>query len=331
MTGIEASTSPPPLPRWFGPRANPDDPAVSALIDHVARGAARADIGGGFNLNVRIDAEPPVVLRVHRPWVRRGRVAGLRRLRERLQRTQVRVARPIRSSGRDLMRVADRWAELEEFIGHVQPRAGEDSDVRLFEELGRLHTALNAVWEPGPPEPLDDHRTFGQLRYSVGFTRRRLGPRSEPVVHRMRQLSGELSQLRQEVELPCTPIHGDYKLGNTGELSDGTWATFDLDFARVRERLYDVAASLHHVAQGGEVVEPRRLLDAYEHTAPEPLTPGEHRWLPGALALIPLHWGATAGLVGDGIREAESAMTAAEVWWSRRTELWSSSGLPTWR
>ena len=99
-----------PLPRWFGPRASPDDPAVAALIARVARGAGWADIGGEFNLNVRIDAEPPVVLRVHRPWVRRGRVAGLRRLRERLQRTHVRVARPLRMSGCDLLRVADRWA-----------------------------------------------------------------------------------------------------------------------------------------------------------------------------------------------------------------------------
>jgi Ser/Thr protein kinase RdoA (MazF antagonist) len=335
MTGVEASTSPPALPRWFGPRASPDDPAVSALIARVARGAGWADIGGGFNLNLRIDAEPPVVLRVHRPWVRRARVAGLRRLRERLQRTQVRVARPIPIPGYDLLRVADRWAELEEFIDHVEPRADEDSYVRLFEELGRVHTALKAVWEPSPPEPLDDHRTFGQLRYSVRFTRRRLGPRSEPVVQRMRQLTGELSKLRKEVELPCAPIHGDYKLGNAGELSDGSWATFDLDFARVRERLYDIAASLHHVAQGGlgretatdpelstlELLESRRLLDAYESTAPEPLTRDEHRWLPGALALVPLHWAATAGLVGDDIHEAEIAMTAAEAWWSRRAEL----------
>ena len=321
MTGIEASAFPPPLPRWFGPRASTDARAVSALIDRVAGGAGWADIGGEFNLNVRIDAEPLVVLRVHRPWVRRGRVAGLRRLRERLQRTQVRVAQPIRISGRDLLRVADRWAEIEEFIDHVQPRADEDSYVRLFEELGRLHTALKAAWEPSPPEPLDDHRTFGQLRYSVGFTRRRLGNRSDPVVHRMRHLTDELFKLRGEVELPCTPIHGDYKLDNAGELSDGSWATFDLDFARVRERLYDIAASMHHVAQGGASLEPKQLLDAYEGTAPEPLTRDEHRWLPGALALVPLHWAATAGLVGDGIREAESAMSAAEGWWSRRAEL----------
>src|SRR6188472_4505832 len=203
VTGVEASTSPPALPRWFGPRASPDDPAVSALIARVARGAGWADIGGAFNLNVRIDAEPPVVLRVHRPWPRRGRVAGVRRLRERLQRTQVRVARPMPISGRDLLRVADRWAEIEEFVDHVQPPAGEASSVRLFEELGRLHTALTAVWEPSPPEPLDDHRTFAQLRYSVGFTHRRLGPGSDSVVDRMRRLTGELAKLRNEVELPC--------------------------------------------------------------------------------------------------------------------------------
>jgi len=309
------------LPRWFGPRASPDDPAVSALIDRVACGAGWADIGGAFNLNVRIDADPPVLLRVHRPWVRRGRVAGLRRLRERLRPTPVRVARPITVSGRDVVRVADRWAELEEFIVHVRPRAGEDSHLRLFDELGRLHTALEAVWEPGPPDPLDDHRTFGQLRHSIGFTRRRLGPGSEPVVHRMRRLAAELSELRHRVELPCAPIHGDFKLGNTGALADGTWVTFDLDFARVRERLYDVAASVHHVARSGEPVEPRRLLDAFERSAPSPLTADEHRWLPGALALVPLHHAATAGLVGDGIREAEDATTAAEAWWSRRDEL----------
>jgi Ser/Thr protein kinase RdoA (MazF antagonist) len=219
--------------------------------------------------------------------------------------------------------VGDRWAEIEEFIDHVRPAENRASQVRLFEELGCVHTALNEVWEPGPPAPLDDHKTFGQLLYSVGFTRRRLGPRSERVVLRMRRLTAELSKLRKEVELPYAPIHGDFKLENVGRLPNGSWATFDLDFARVRERVYDVAGSMHHVAPNGDFPEPRRLLDAYEHTAPEPLTSDESRWLPGALALIPLHWAATAGLVGDGIQEAEGAMEAAEAWWSRRSEFWS--------
>jgi hypothetical protein len=76
MTGVDASTSP-CLAALVGLRASPNDPAASALIDRVARGTGWADVGGEFNLNLRMDAEPPVVLRVHRPWVRRGRVAGL--------------------------------------------------------------------------------------------------------------------------------------------------------------------------------------------------------------------------------------------------------------
>lgn len=114
----------PPLPRWFGPRAGADDPAVAALIDRVAAGDVWTDLGGAFNLNVRIDAAPPVVLRVHRPWVRRRRVAGLRRLRERLRHTPVRVAHPTtRVSGRDLVRVADRWAETSMSAAHRALRA----------------------------------------------------------------------------------------------------------------------------------------------------------------------------------------------------------------
>src|SRR5258708_37010140 len=115
------------------------------MIAGVARGAGWADIGGGFNLNLRIDAEPPVVLRVHRPWVRRGRVAGLRRLRARLQRTQGRVARPIAISGCDLLRASGRWAALDDIIDHVQPRADEDSYAPLFEEIGRVHSALQTA------------------------------------------------------------------------------------------------------------------------------------------------------------------------------------------
>src|SRR5256885_12186914 len=79
MTGIEASTSPPALPRWFGPRASPDDPAVSALIDRVARGAGWADICGVVDLETRMtDApadsprvDPPPVAPLHH-WGRAG-------------------------------------------------------------------------------------------------------------------------------------------------------------------------------------------------------------------------------------------------------------------
>jgi hypothetical protein len=59
------------------------------------------------------------------------------------------------------------------------------------------------------------------------------------------------------------------------------------------------------------------------------VTPGERRFLPGQITLIPLHWVATAGLMDErigvsgavGVSEAERAMDAAEAWWARREEL----------
>jgi hypothetical protein len=69
------STTATPLPSWFGPRASTDDPAVAALLDQVAPARTWQDIGGDFNLNIRLDGAATLVLRVHRPWATRGRVA----------------------------------------------------------------------------------------------------------------------------------------------------------------------------------------------------------------------------------------------------------------
>jgi Ser/Thr protein kinase RdoA (MazF antagonist) len=313
-------TPPPPLPSWFGPRARADDPAVATLLDQVAPAGTWQDIGGDFNLNIRLDGVAPLVLRVHRPWATRGRVAGLRRLRERLQRAGIRVAQPVPILGRELARVGGRWAELEEFVPHLQPNPSQESYLRLFEELGRLHAVLRATWEPDLPQPLDDHRTNRQFHYWLGFTRRRLGAGAEPVVRRAKLLLDELGRARRGVELPRAPIHGDYKLGNAVLLSDGSWANLDLDFVRIRERLYDVASSLYWTSESGANVDLRELRDAYDSSAPEPVTPDERQFLAAMITQIPLHWVATAWIV-DSVPEAERAMDAAEAWWARREEL----------
>jgi hypothetical protein len=309
----------PPLPSWFGPRASTDDPAVAALLDQVAPAGTWQDIGGSFNLNIRLDGAATLVLRVHRPWATRGRVAGLRRLRERLQRAGIRLARPVPILGRELARVGDRWAELEEFVPHVQPSPSQQSYLRLFEELGRLHAGLRATWEPELPHPVDTTEPIS-WHYWLGFTRRRLGAGAEPVVRRAKLLLEELDKARRGVELPRAPIHGDYKLENAGQLSDGSWLNLDLDFVRIRERLYDVAASLYWASESGANVDLRELCDAYDGSAPEPVTPDERRFLPAMITQIPLHWVATAGIM-DSVPEAERAMDAAEAWWARREEL----------
>ena len=103
----------------------------------------------------------------------------------------------------------------------------------------------------------------------------------------------------------------------------------DLDFVRIRERLYDLAASLYWASESGGNVELRELCDAYDSSAPEPVTPDERRLLPAQITLIPLHWVATAGFMDrrlssvamEGVPEAERAMDAAEAWWARREEL----------
>ncbi len=231
--------------------------------------------------------------------------------------------------GRDLARVGGRWAELEEFVPHAQPSPSQESYLRLFEELGRLHAGLRATWEPDLPQPLDDHRTSRQLHYWLGFTRRRLGAGAEPVVRRAELLLGELGRARRGVELPRAPIHGDYTLGNAVQLPDGSWLNLDLDFVRIRERLYDVAGSLYWASESGANVDLRELCDAYDSSAPEPVTPDERRLLPAQITLIPLHWVATAGLMDErigvhgtvGLPEAERAMDGAEAWWARRGEL----------
>src|SRR5204862_242273 len=133
-------------------------------------------------------------------------------------------------------------------------------------------------------------------------------------------LLDELGRARRGVDLPRAPIHGDYKLENVGQLSDGSWLNLDLDFVRIRERLYDVAASLYWASESGADVDLRELCDAYDSSASEPMTLDERRFLPAMITQIPLHWVATAWIM-DSVPEAERAMDAAEAWWARREEL----------
>ena len=89
------------------------------------------------------------------------------------------------------------------------------------------------------------------------------------------------------------------------------------------------AGSLYWASESGANVDLRELRDAYDSSAPEPVTPDERQLLPGQITLIPLHWVASAGFMDErigvpgtaGVSEAERAMDAAEAWWARRGEL----------
>ena len=306
-------TPPPPLPSWFGPRASTDDPAVAALLDQVAPDRTWQDIGGDFNLNIRLDGAATLVLRVHRPWATRGRVAGLRRLRERLQRAGIRVARPVPILGRELAEsvAAGRNSKnLSRMCSQAQARSRTCGCSRNAAAFTR------GCAQPGSRTCPSRSTTTGpsrQLHYWLGFTRRRLGAGAEPVVRRAKLLLEELGRARRGVELPLAPIHGDYKLGNAVQLSDGSWANLDLDFVRVRERLYDVAASLYWASESGANVELRELCDAYDSSAPEPVTPDERRLLPARSPDSPALGRNGLGSQGERARGGESDRRGGRV------------------
>ena len=93
---------------------------------------------------------------------------------ERLQRTHVRVARPDSASGCDLLRVADRWLRWRS-SSITSSRADEELLVRLFEELGRLHTALRSNWSRACPNSSTTTEPSATARLDRR-TARRLGP-----------------------------------------------------------------------------------------------------------------------------------------------------------
>ena len=87
VTGFEASSSAPALPRWFGPRASPDDPAVSALIASgtPCPGTGPSSISGGWPKRRRGTFEPcspAATHRMHECDDRGHRGAGLYQIHE---------------------------------------------------------------------------------------------------------------------------------------------------------------------------------------------------------------------------------------------------------
>src|SRR5262249_23196003 len=118
---------------------------------------------------------------------------------------------------------------------------------------------------------------------------------------RAKLLLNELGKARRGVELPLAPIHGDYNLGNPVQPSAGSRLHLELDFVRIRERLYDVAGSLYFASESGASVDLRELRDAYDSSAPERVTPDERQLLPAQITPIPLHWVEAAGFMDERI------------------------------
>lgn len=331
-------------PAAIGPRAAPDGRLLAAVAAHFGLGPplASADLGGAYNLNLRVEtARGAYVVRVYRPWVTRDRLACLHRVRRALADAGLPVPRPLAAPAGDAVApYGDRLAEAERFVPHD---AGADTRGRYavaFALLGRLHDALAAAVPPETivPPRVSNYGTPPLLRYWIGRTERRLRDAApdETVAHALavcaeaRALLGPMEDWWRAVGagLPRQPIHGDYGGGNLLFADGRPAAILDFDLLGVRERVYEVAYSLYWMLVRLAGDDPpdrpdwagvREMLASYNAATARPLGAAETRSLPLVMARVPLYWVAEACWLPDPAR-AVAAMAPTVRFARRLTE-----------
>jgi homoserine kinase type II len=293
------------------------------------------DLGGSSNLNLLVaDNDARYVVRVYRPWVTAARLAAIQRARQALDQGGVPCPQPIPT------RDGARWASLDgrlvEVEGYVDHDATMDSWERLaigLPLLGRVHTALRPlrVSADGRQAPAANTVAATEaLAWTLRGTRQIRAWNPSPGESRLAEAAEELAQLVDAAEREAGPfprqlVHGDFWDNNVFFRAGRPVLVTDLDFMGERPRIDDLALTLYYTnstfaddqVADGRVRRLRRLVDAYESGLGTPLTEGERRALPLALARAPLCF---IGMVAVTDTEHEgrqlAAATMADVSWA---------------
>ena len=310
----------------IGPRA-----AISpALLDDVrdawglgtiADLAGLGDVGGTYNLNVRLQTDRgDVVMRVYRPWVRPERLAAIQALRESLWQGGTPVITPlIRPDGTTMLSWGDRLIEVEPW---VSSDGGADSWERYqaaAPQLGTLHVALRQVTLPIPFVRAPVSNVLSEATFVDWLARTQAAvDAAPPDLLRFAALHAiaEAGRLRQRIAALPRPApivhltHGDFAHDNVRYFGPVPVAVLDFDFADHRDRLTDVAYLAYWMfehlqwdvpAAARDWGQVSQLLRGFDSTADCPLTPDEIRVLPLLMATIPLNWVAEAWLMNDPV------------------------------
>jgi Ser/Thr protein kinase RdoA (MazF antagonist) len=137
--------------------------------------------------------------------------------------------------------------------------------------------------------------------------------RGDPEAREVARLVGDLARrLRRRwvpaAALPVQLVHGDVRLSNVRRTPAGETLYLDVGFLARRPRVHDLAYALAFMVWAlGRLGAPERfpwdavprLLEAYEATAPVPLTPAERRALMPYTAAVPLYCAALDGFTED--------------------------------
>lgn len=315
-----------PAPFPVGPRAT----ATPDLIE-VARGAWHlgeiteiVDLGGTYNLNLRLRTERGgVVLRVYRPWVRPDRLAFVQSVRDVLRRhgLPVQAALPTAEGSRSVMS-DHRLVEIESWWPDDGSTDSATRNVAAAGLLGRLQTALRAIACEFPlvPAPVSNALLPAVVDGWLARTSRAITgvPGSDATAQALRACRDAASIVHgaRRIARPALPrqlVHGDYGHGNVRFTGDTPSMVVDFDFLDVRERivdLADLAFGPHWMAPFGQIDRPpadrdwaavASLIRQYDAASDEPLSDDEIAALPVAMAMVPLTWVAASWLQTDAV------------------------------
>jgi Ser/Thr protein kinase RdoA (MazF antagonist) len=295
-------------------RMSPNDPDVRQLVAAISPGSRVTDLGGVMSLNVRLDPAG-LVLRVHQPFVSRGRLLAVQEVRRRLASQRLAVPVPVRWNDATVFRCRNRWSELEEYLPHERLAPTLDAYAWMFRAIGALHAAL-AQLDLAVPRPLvATYAPPGSLRRWLPVTEAAVhaDPEAADVARLLRALVRQLgSQWLPAAGLPLQLVHGDARLSNICQTMDGRIVYLDFGFLARRPRIHELAYALAFMLLALDVCRAPegfawesipQLVEEYEAAANARLAPAERRALAPFTAAVPLYAAALDGFTENPIEK----------------------------
>lgn len=303
---------------WMDDPSDPDrptlnNPDVQRLISAMYPGAHTFDLGGVMSLNARVD-EKGLVLRVHQPFVSRQRLLAVQEVRRNLANLGLLVPVPCTWQGATVFRCGRRLAELETFIPHKRLEPASNSYDWLFAALGTLHHALVTLDVSVPRPLIATYAPPSSLLRWLPITESAVQDDVEAshIAQLLRILVRRLhAQWIPATQLPQQLVHGDVRLSNVCQTSEGKTLYLDFGFLARRPRIHDLAYSLAFMLlalNGQQAPEDfagqsiPRFIEAYEAAAHSQLTVLERKALTPYTAAVPLYFAALAGFSNDSAR-----------------------------
>lgn len=325
-------------------RVSPDHPGVARLVRRIAPGCGVTDLGGWVSLNLRLEPAD-LVLRVHQPFVSRGRMLAVQEVRRQLAAAGLTVPVAVPWQGSTVLRVGRHLAELEPWLPHERRRPGLTSYRWLFTVLGELHRAMSPLRPTVPRPVLASYAPPSTLRRWLSATRAATvaDAGTSPIATELADLVRALARRWvPSTTLPRQPIHGDIHLSNVGIAPSGHPVYLDFGNMAIAPRVHDIAYALAHMVfalndyRGADPhALPWRslpgLIAAYEAAAGSRLTDMERRALAPYTAAVPVHYAARAGFFADpsAVLRSEAPFLELSRWLLARPDDLATAGAVT--